>query len=160
MRKPRPRAFRCPPALLVVLGWLVPCSLTLAGDPIEWADSTRDIYIDGRLDREAQLFVAGDSGQAAVVSDALPGIIVFDRESLALGTLDGSEFVPTPDRTEAASPRLATLDAEGEILRVDDQSLLIRFSGRTVLVAPHQGPAGEISRDELWRTVPVWEARA
>ncbi|HET6278323.1 MAG TPA: thioredoxin family protein, partial [Candidatus Polarisedimenticolia bacterium] len=25
--------------------------------------------------------------------------------------------------------------------------------------APHQGPAGEISRDELWRTVPVWRAR-
>jgi len=131
----------------------------LAGEPIAWVDSARDLYIDGRLDRDAQLFLAEDSGQAAVVSDALPEVVVFDRESLAVGTLDRKELAPTPDRTQAASPRLATLDAAGEILRVDDRSLLIRISGQTVLVAPHQGLEGEITRDELWRTVPVWRAR-
>ena len=133
---------------------------SLADDPVDWVDSTRDLYIDGQLDRNAQLFLAEDSEQAAIVSEALPEVVVFDSESLALGILDKETFVPSSDLTKASSPRLASLDAEGDVLRVDERSFILRFSGHTVLVAPHQGHAGEISLDELWRTVPVWRARA
>jgi thiol-disulfide isomerase/thioredoxin len=148
--------------LSFVLGLLLLLVITPspADDAVDWVDSTRDLYIDGQLDRNAQLFRTRDSEQAAIVSAALPNVVVFDRESLGLGILDKEELVPSSDRTKASSPRLSSLDAEGEVLRVDERSFILRFSGHTVLVAPHQGHAGEIALDELWRTVPVWKARA
>lgn len=49
------------------VGWLASAAGMLAADPA-WRDATRDVYIDGRLDRSAQVLVEEGSRRSAIVS--------------------------------------------------------------------------------------------
>ncbi len=139
--------------------WLFAALTTTGASATEWSDRTRDVYIDGRLDRTAQVFAARESDHVAVMVASLPRAVVFDEAELTVGWLEKSELVLNADRTGATcetSPRTI----EGTCLKVDEASYLIATGGHTLLVAPHQGEAGDVELDELWRTAPVWKSRA
>lgn len=126
----------------------------------EWTDTARDVYVDGRLDRAAQVFAERGSQRLAVVAGSLPRIVVFDRGELAVGWLERQHLAIIGDGTSAGSVATPEPDGEATLSAVDDGSYLLSAAGHTVLVALRQGPAGEIGLDELWRTVPLWKRLA
>lgn len=139
------------------LSWtlLILClgSPVLAGD---WRESTRDVYVDGVMDRGAQVFL--HEGRFAVRSENFRRAVVCDEESLAVSFFGRGELqvddLPTT-ATASAEPR----PAEGATcVRVDERTYLLQASGHSILVAPHQGRGGEITLDELWQTVPSWRS--
>jgi len=121
---------------------------------ITWTDSTRDVYVDGRLDRQAQVFRADDA--TALLADALPEVLVWEADTLH--TLAKVRLEVSAERTKATSPKPETA-TDGEVVDAGDGHVLLRWQGHTVLVAPHRGLAGEVTPDEIWSTVPVWQAR-
>lgn len=126
----------------------------------EWSDVARDVYVDGRLDRKVQVMTAAGSDRVALVAPSLSRILVFDAETLAVGWLEKSALSRSDDPTAAVSEAEPAADAEATCQRVDEASHLITAGGHTVLVASHQGLAGDVELAELWRTAPVWRRLA
>ena len=143
----------CGIVCLLSLGFAAEASAT------EWTDRTRDVYVDGQLDPNAQVLAARDSDQVAVITDALPRAVVFDVPGQTVGWLEKSALVLNAERTEATCEVAPEMATEGTCLKVDD-SYLIETGGHSLLIAPHLGKIGEIDLDELWRTAPVWKSRA
>ena len=142
---------------MAVVFFIVSCGPSLA---MEWSDETRDVYVDGRLDRDVQVLTAEGSHRVVVVAPSLPRILVYDSETLEVSWLDKSELSQSDDPTASGSVAEPEADAEAICQRIDDSSYLITAGGHTVLVAPHQGVGGDVELADLWRTVPVWQRLA
>lgn len=128
---------------------------TVAAGPRTWNDSIRDVYIDGKLDRNAQTLTS--SRMIAVVCGE--EVLLFDPESKAVSRVAKSKFTFAADRTSATTTDAAAEPA-GSLVSPDGTTFVASTSGRTVIVAPHQSKAGAMTLDELWETAPVWKTIA
>jgi thioredoxin family protein len=140
---------------LAILAALLLTSLALAADPT-WRDSTRDVYVDGRLDRAAQVLSA-DSGKRLAL--LLPGVrkaLILDREAGTFAVVPRNAFRVAPDRASAELAPDAKPKPAGTFQKVDASTSIVAWKGRTVLVSRHQGLVGDVSEATLFSTVPVW----
>ena len=142
--------------LVVLFGaFLVPAAALFADEPA-WRDSTRDVYVDGRLDRGVQVLSA-DSGRrlALLLPDSKKALLV-DRESSTFSIVPRKAFhVATDGMTADLSPD-AVAKPGGTAQKVDTSSTILFWKRKTVLVARHQGLVGEIDERTLFSTVPAW----
>lgn len=132
----------------------------LAAESIEWLDTPRDVYIDGNLERGVEAYLAEEPDRLALAGGSLPEILVIDLESLEIATLPRSGFEPT--REGARSSLVPTFSPGHKVTRVVDRSsshYLLEHRLQTILVSPHQGLAGPLAIDDLWRAVPAWKRR-
>ena len=142
--------------LVVLFGaFLVPAAALFADEPA-WRDSTRDVYVDGRLDRGVQVLSA-DSGKrlALLLPDSKKALLV-DRESSTFSIVPRKAFhVATDGMTADLSPD-AVAKPGGTAQKVDTSSTILFWKRKTILVARHQGLVGEIDERTLFSTVPAW----
>lgn len=124
--------------------------------PREWRDGIRDVYIDGKLVRDAQTLSTSSPRMVAVVCGEEVLLLDPEKQSVALAAKAAFQF--TPDRTKATSADLPQ-EAAGTLVR-SGTTYLASVGGKTILVAPHQSKAGAMTIDELWDTAPVWRAIA
>lgn len=129
---------------------------TIAAGPVTWNDSIRDVYVDGKLDRNAQTLVASSPRMIAVMCGE--EVILLDPASKAVSRMARSQFTFAADRTTATSSRNA--EKAGELVSPDDATFVASLAGKTIVVAPHRSQAGAMTLDELWQTAPVWRAIA
>lgn len=136
-------------------------TLVLAA-PREWRDSVRDIYVDGRLDRSAQLLTTTSPRLFAVLCGEK--VYLLDPASGTVAAAQRDSFALTPDRTGAISldaagtPRAQPMT--GRVIQADRSTWLATAGEESILLASHQSPAGPLTIDELWATVPVWRSIA
>lgn len=130
---------------------------TIAAGPRTWNDSIRDVYIDGRLDRNAQTLATSSPRMIAVVCG--DDVLLFDPESKAVSRVAKSAFRFAADRTSATTSDAAAEPA-GSLVSPDGTTFVATAAGRTIIVAPHQSTAGAMTLEELWETAPVWRAIA
>ncbi|HUP59067.1 MAG TPA: thioredoxin family protein [Thermoanaerobaculia bacterium] len=134
-------------------------STALTAAPREWRDSIRDVYIDGKLDRNAQTLVTSSPRMFAIVCGE--EVVIFNPESKAVSRAPRSELAFAPDRTKAAEEGGRPVrPTAGEVIQPNESTYLLTLGGRTLLVSAHQSKAGAMSLDELWQTAPVWRAIA
>src|SRR5688500_8021645 len=76
-------------------------SSALTAAPREWRDSIRDVYIDGKLDRNAQTLVTSSPRMFAIVCGE--EVVLFDPESKAVSRAAKSDFAFAADRTIATT---------------------------------------------------------
>ncbi|HEX8617924.1 MAG TPA: thioredoxin family protein [Thermoanaerobaculia bacterium] len=124
--------------------------------PREWRDSIRDVYIDGKLERNAQTLSTSSPRMLAVVCGE--EVMLLDPEKQTVARAAKSAFDFAPDRTRATSTEAAHEPA-GTLVQTGG-TYLATMGGRSVLVAPHQSKAGSMTIEELWATAPVWRAIA
>lgn len=140
---------------LALLAALLLSSLALAADAT-WRDSTRDVYVDGRLERGAQVLSA-DSGKRVAL--LLPGVnkaLILDREASTFAAVPRKAFRVAADGASAELAPDAKPKPAGTFRKVDGSTSIVAWKGRTVLVARHQGLVGEVSETSLFAAVPVW----
>lgn len=132
---------------------------------VEWSDTSRDVYVDGELEPAAVVLTTGAAGAAG------PRLAVLSQRASRAFTvdLDSLEVVEQPLAHFELTAAGATSHAAGEVLssgratRVRDlrsTHYLASAGGHTLLISPHQGPAGEIELDELYQAAPTWRRRA
>ena len=136
---------------------LVLLSAALSTPPRVWNDSIRDVYVDGKLERNAQTLTTSSPRMVAVVCGE--DVLVFDPEAGTVARAPKGEFAFAPDRVTATTTTL-TAAAAGTLVKPDEGTLLARVGERTLLVAAHQSKAGAMTLDELYATAPVWRAIA
>ncbi|HEX8252814.1 MAG TPA: thioredoxin family protein [Thermoanaerobaculia bacterium] len=125
--------------------------------PREWRDSIRDVYIDGKLERGAQTLSTSSPRMIAVVCG--DEVLLLDPETQAVARAAKSEFAFAPDRVRATSATDVPREAAGTLVTTGTTHLA-NVGGKSVLVAPHQSPAGPMTIEELSETAPVWRAIA
>jgi hypothetical protein len=130
----------------------------LTSTPRTWNDSTRDVYIDGKLRRDAQTLVTDAPRRIAVLCGE--EVFLFDPASKSVSTASAAQFALASDRTSATSKSDIDGAAAGTFVKPDASSYLAEVGGKSVLVTTHQSQAGPITMEELWATVPVWRAIA
>ena len=129
---------------------------TPKASPINWSDSTRDVYIDNELDRDAQVLTSSSPSRLALISKRLESALVLNVTEQTVSTIPKDAFQFEPDRTAATSD--AAMLVVGKFTRVDGPVYFFAASGKPILIRAHPGVTGEMSLNKLWETVPVWRS--
>lgn len=131
---------------------------TIPSSTLNWSDSTRDVYIDNELDRDAQVLTADAPSRLALISSKFESALVLDVTEHTVKTLPKGSFQFGADRTSATSESPGATKAVGKFTRVDGPIYFFVVEGKPVLIRSHPGATGEMSLDKLWDTVPVWRS--
>jgi thiol-disulfide isomerase/thioredoxin len=142
-------------ATLLLLATLVSVQATLAEGPT-WRDSTRDVYVNGHLDRAARVLSAYSGKTTAVLLPGARQALLLDRETSTFSVVPRKAFAITGDGAGAELAADATPKPGGAFQKVDSSGSILSWKGRTVLVSRHQGLVGDVSEDALFAAVPVW----
>jgi hypothetical protein len=141
---------------LAVTALLVLAAPLICAEP-SWRDATRDVYLDGVLDRGIQVFFESDTHRAALVSPRGDDAFVLDRDAGTLFAVPRSAFRLATDGAGAELDAAAKPDPLGRFQKVDTVAMTFAAGGHVYLIARHQGVSGEIDEAKLWETVPVWK---
>ncbi|HVR41080.1 MAG TPA: thioredoxin family protein [Thermoanaerobaculia bacterium] len=146
-------------ALAFFLSLLAATTPPATTSPRKWNDTTRDVYVGGKLDRNVQTLVAADSPRiyAVLCGDE---VLILDPEKQEVARAPRSAFTLSADRTTATTEGELTRERVGALLHPDSSTYLADNDGKAMLIASHQSKAGPMTIDELWATVPVWRAIA
>ncbi|MDQ5871144.1 MAG: thioredoxin family protein [Acidobacteriota bacterium] len=140
---------------LALLAALLLSSLALAADPT-WRDSTRDVYVDGRLERGAQVLSADSGKRLALLLPGAKKALVLDCDASTFSVVPRKAFRVAADGASAEIAADATMKPAGTFQKVDGSTSIVAWKGRTVLVSRHQGLVGDVSEPTLFSAVPVW----
>lgn len=125
---------------------------------LNWTDSTRDIYINGELDRAAQMIYNDTTKQYALISSKLDRAIILDTTQQTVSTASKSSFRFAADKAAATTDANLQTHPAGKYALIDTSMYLFTVDGKSVLIRSHLGITGEISTDQLFATVPVWHS--
>ncbi len=140
---------------LTLLATLLLSSLALAADPT-WRDSTRDVYVDGHLDRAARVLSADAGKKTAVLLPGARKAFLLDREASTFSVVPRKAFSFAADGVGAELAADVAPKPGGALQKVDSSASILSWKGKTVLVARHQGLVGDLTEDALFAAVPVW----
>jgi thioredoxin family protein len=126
---------------------------------ISWSDSTRDVYIDGQIDRGAQVLFADSPRRIAVLSPRLDLAVILDLTEHTVSTTLKELFTFSPDKASATSDAGAPLQKVGAYTLVDASTYLFAVDGKPIMFRSHPGMTGEMDEKKLWETVPVWRSQ-
>jgi hypothetical protein len=141
--------------LLATVLLALSASAALAEGPT-WRDSTRDVYVDGHLDRSARVLSAYSGKSTAVLLPGARKALLLDRETSTFSVLPRKAFAVASDGAGAELAADAVLKPGGAFQKVDSSASILSWKGKTVLVSRHQGLMGEVTEDALFAAVPVW----
>src|SRR2546425_1102884 len=126
--------------------------------PLNWTDTTRDVFIDNELDRSAQVLNCDSPQRLALISEKLDAAIVLDITQHTVSTIAKDAFKPGADRTSATSDSSTEMKPAGKFTRLDGPIYFFVIERKPVLIRAHPGATGELTMEKLWETVPVWRS--
>ena len=141
---------------LVLLAGLLLVSAAPPADEPAWRDSTRDVYVDGRLDRGVQVLSADSGRRLALLLPDSKKALLLDREKSTFSVLPRKAFHVAADGMSADLAPDAVEKPGGALQRIDASQAILFWKHKTVLVARHQGLVGDVDEKTLFATVPAW----
>lgn len=125
-----------------------------SSEAVEWTERTVDLYVDTQLRHDASVLRSQDGDAWAIL---IPG----SDDALVLGVEGEVRRAPAAgfswtEPLVATSATLPEAKAVGTWTEIDG-GWVAKTPDVALLALPHQGPAGPIDTDELWRTVPSWQ---
>lgn len=127
-------------------------------DPPPWRETSRDVYVDGRLDSGAIVLRASDPAALAVLRDRTETTaIMIEPESLELRRIAIDELTFGERGWEARTKGKPRGIPKGAASRIDDSTLLVVLPEGYLIIASHAGVRGPTSRDEIFSRMPSWK---
>jgi hypothetical protein len=139
----------------LVLLTLVSVQAAFAESPA-WRDSTRDVYVDGQLDRGVKVLSADAGRKTAVLLPGARKALILDRETSTFAVMPRKAFTVAGDGASAELAADAEAKPGGAFQSVDSSASILTWKGKTVLVSRHQGLVGDVTEETLFAAVPVW----
>ena len=125
-------------------------------EPLAWADSTRDVYVDGKIDRTAQVLTSEETHRIAVISSLLENAIVLDLSHRTAGTIAKASFRFYPDHTIALTESAFAVNPAGVYKLEHESDYSLTIGEKRINITQHQGLVGETDQERLFDIVPVW----
>jgi hypothetical protein len=149
-----------PLALLFLLAGLLSSAQAQIDKPAthEWHDVSRDVYVDGELDRGAQVLMCDSPRRIAVISSRLRDSVVLDLTANTVNLTSRSALRLASDRNSATSEAGLPLRSIGKFAAIDSTTYLLSAEGKSILFRPHPGFTGEMSEEKLYEVAPVWRS--
>lgn len=120
----------------------------------EWNQTTRDVWVDGELRVDARVYATGEPARLAIVIPDRKKALVAELESGKLARVALSEALGETSWEATSNGRARP--SRGHATRIDNRRLLIEAGRTSILLSSHVGPVGEIARDTLFESVPLW----
>jgi hypothetical protein len=127
-------------------------------DTVVWTDSTKDVHINGELERAAQVLTSEETRRIVFISPKLERAAVLDLSTHAVTTTSKNVFRFAADRASAQSDADFRVESAGNYTVFDESDYYFTIDGTRVLITAHQGLKGEIDKQKLFETVPVWRS--
>lgn len=147
--------------------FIIACAITIAAQEhqqatSEWSDTTRDVLIDGEIDRSVQVLTAGQPTRLALISPKFAKAIILDVDKRSVGLTAKDAFKFAADHATATTEANAEVKTTGKFTRVEgaNSSYVYSFAneGKMIVIRAHLGLTGELTEAKVWETVPVWRA--
>lgn len=142
--------------LLLIAATVITAAAQNNAPMLSWTESVKDVYIDGQLDRNSQVFFCDAPKRMALISPKLDFAVILNQDNQTISTTLKELFQITADHTRATSDSGAPLQQVGSYALIDTSTYLFVIDGRAVMFRSHSGARGELSEQQLWETVPVW----
>ncbi len=146
------------PGLLLV-SFLLSAPVASASTTL-WRDTPRDLYIDGEIDRPAQILTAESPRRIAVFSTEMRQAVVFDLEAKRVSTMPRTTWTFAADRLTATTPEQIEPRRTNKLRTTNNGVYLANVAGRALALTSHHSIAGFLTQEELFRDFPVWKAIA
>jgi len=148
---------------ILVLLLCAVCAAATFGDSspqssTNWSDTTRDVYVDNELDRAVQVLTADSPSRLAIISSKLDSALMLNVSDHTVSKGPKESFQFATDHMSAVCQSDAGMKVIGKFTRIDGPIYFFVVDGKPVLVRAHPGVTGELSKDKLWETVPVWRS--
>jgi hypothetical protein len=127
-------------------------------DTVLWFDSTKDVHINGELDRAAQVLTSEETRRIALISPKLERAAVLDLSGRTVATTAKDAFRFAADHASAQSDADFSAVSAGDYRMFDDSDYYFVIDGARVLITAHQGLTGQTDNQKLFETVPVWRS--
>jgi len=125
-------------------------------EPVVWTDSTRDVYINGEIDRFAQVLTSEATQRIALISPRLDRAVVLDTSRRTFYTSSPDSFRFYPDHVIALSDFDFGVSLAGNYKLHGESDYSFELGGRAVRIATHQPLIGDTDTERLFEIVPVW----
>lgn len=143
-------------ALIFCLAGIVFSDAQGGTQPVAWTDSTRDVFIDGEIDRSAQVLTSEATQRIALISARLERAVVLDTSRHTLYTCPLDSFRFYPDHVIALSDADFGVSPAGSYKLHGESDYRFELNGKSVHIAAHQPLIGETDKERLFEIVPVW----
>lgn len=127
-------------------------------DTVLWTDSTKDVHINGVLDRGAQVLTSEETRRIALISPKLERAVVLDLSGRTVTATSKDVLRFASDRASAQSDADFSVESAGNYTMFDDSDYYFTIDGTRVLITAHQGLTGETDNQKLFENVPVWRS--
>jgi hypothetical protein len=124
---------------------------------VKWTDAIRDVFIDDRIDYDAQVIFSELTRRMAIISPRLDRVVVLDMNDQSIGLTTKESFRFSPDRNKATSDEIQ-LEPAGKYTVVEETTFIFSFVGVRIRISRHQGPAGPLSIERMFEVAPVWRS--
>src|SRR6185503_15360137 len=125
-------------------------------EPIVWTDSTRDVFIDGEIDRSAQVLRSEPTQRLALISARLERAAVLDTSRHTLYTSSPDSFRFYPDHVIALTDSDFNVSPAGSYKLHGESEYSFELGGKAVHITTHQPLIGKTDTQQLFEIVPVW----
>lgn len=127
-------------------------------DTVLWTDSTKDVHINGELERAAQVLTSEETQRIVLISPRLERAAVLDLSGRTVTTTSKDVLRFAADRASAQSEADFRVESAGNYTVFDESDYYFTIDGTRVLITAHQGLTGETDKQKLFETVPVWRS--
>jgi thiol-disulfide isomerase/thioredoxin len=141
--------------LFIVAGVAIPAAQRRP-EPITWSDYTKDVYVNGELDRAAQVLTSEATQRLALVSAKLDRAVILDLAGSTVSTTSKEAFRFAADRASAESDASCVAQPAGSYTLANDSDYGFLIDGSPVRITAHEGVTGELDKPKIFETVPVW----
>jgi len=125
-------------------------------EPVVWTDSTRDVYINGEIDRSAQVLTSEATQRIALISPRLDRAVVLDTPRRTFYTSSPDSFRFYPDHVIALTDSDFGVRSVGSYKLHGESDYSFELGGKAVHITTHQPLIGDTGTQRLFATVPVW----
>src|SRR4051812_8838006 len=148
--------------IIVRTGLLVIFALTFTNaqttKSMNWEDATRDVYIDGQIEREAQVLFPDSGKQMVLFTSKTKQAVVIDTATATVNVIDKDAFKFSADRATAKAANPLSPKPIGKYTKINDSIYNFAVDGKAILINRHEGALGEITEEKLWEVVPIWHS--
>jgi hypothetical protein len=143
--------------LVMVLAASTPAPARDGGSrTLTWSDTARDVYIDGELDRTAQVLICDEPSRLVIISPRLDRAVVLNISDHTVNKTGKDAFHFAADHASATSDESISLENAGKYARLNGPIYFFALDGKPLLIRSQSGAEGPLTREKLWETVPVW----
>lgn len=148
---------------LMIISIFVAASLNLTtaqstADKLVWTDSTKDVSINGIVDRNSQVLSSEATGRIALLSPKLEYAVMLDPSTNTVSVGSKRYFNFNADRASAWSEPDPAARVIGRYTQPDESTYTFSVDTYNVTISQHQGLIGETDTAHIFEIVPVWRS--